>query len=551
MAKTMIARKTILIVLQNALGMLFGYIALKFIALELGPDEIGMVTFGFSVIALFSFISHLGYNNAHMKRISEGKDLGKCIGTFIAIKVGLTALMTAAVIIALTVFKQLYPAGLKDTNEAILYAMLGYFIFQSLASIPIATFDARAETSKSQIPYMVQHPFKLIGVLFVVFAAGPAAAGEFNTDPDVAFNLAMTYYFFVGIIVMVGAWALLLLYKYPISRPDKEIAKSYTKFALPVFLASIMAVLIMNTDRVMIGFFWNSTMVGEYFGVQKITEMILVVSVALGLLLFPIISKLSVNKDYEAMRKLIFSSERYTSMLVAPIMFFLFFFSRPVIHLLLSDDWLSADFTLSFLGIYAFIVSLNKPRVMLLLGLDRPDLTARVSIIMCVLNVTLNALFVPDWDWLRLELVIPGMITPSGLTHHIALNGHTGAAIATTLATLTGFLCYRYLTWRHVKASLYHGFTIKHIFASIIMVTVLILMARNIGMDRWYHLILFAVVGLAIYMAILYLMKELKKEDIRFYLSLMDPRAMKDYMKTELKEKDLKKAHDDLAREEE
>jgi len=333
MAKTMIARKSILIVLQNGLGMLFGYIALKFIALELGPDEIGMVTFGFSIIALFSFISNLGYNNAHMKRISEGKDLGKCLGTFIAIKVGLTALMTVAVLTTLTAFKHFYPAGLNDTNEAILYAMLGYFIFQSLASIPIATFDARAETSKSQIPYMLQHPFKLIGVLFVVFAAGPAAAGQFNTDANVAFNLAMTYYFFVGLIVLIGAWSVLLLYKYPISRPDMGIAKSYTKFALPVFLASIMGVLIMNTDRVMIGFFWNSTMVGEYFGVQKITEMILVVSIALGLLLFPIISKLGVKKNYEAMRKLIFSRERYTSMRVPPMMFFLFFFSRPVIHL--------------------------------------------------------------------------------------------------------------------------------------------------------------------------------------------------------------------------
>jgi len=200
---------------------------------------------------------------------------------------------------------------------------------------------------------------------------------------------------------------------------------------------------------------------------------------------------------------------------------------------------------------YAFIVSLNKPRVMLLLGLDRPDLTAKVSVVMCVLNVTLNFLFVPDWDWLRLELVVPGMITPSGLTHHIILNGHTGAAIATTIATFTGFLCYRYLTWRHFKARLYHGFTVKHIFASLIMVTVLIFMARTIGMDRWFHLVMFAVVGLVIYVAVLYLMKELKKEDIRFYLNLMDPRAMKNYVKTELKEKDLKKAQKDLAREEE
>jgi len=56
-------------------------------------------------VGLFNFIADLGFSSAHVKRISEGKDLGECIGTFATIKILLTVIMVALVIGGIAIWK--------------------------------------------------------------------------------------------------------------------------------------------------------------------------------------------------------------------------------------------------------------------------------------------------------------------------------------------------------------------------------------------------------------------------------------------------------------
>ncbi|HHH80248.1 MAG TPA: flippase, partial [Thermoplasmatales archaeon] len=77
----MIARKSALIIFTQIINALLGYTALKFIALYMQPWEYGVIGFAYGFVALFSVFGNLGFNAAHVKRVSEGKDLGKCVGT--------------------------------------------------------------------------------------------------------------------------------------------------------------------------------------------------------------------------------------------------------------------------------------------------------------------------------------------------------------------------------------------------------------------------------------------------------------------------------------
>jgi len=52
-----------------------------------------VIGFAISFLALFSVISKLGHPQAHIKRISEGKDLRSCIETFITIKIPIPVLI--------------------------------------------------------------------------------------------------------------------------------------------------------------------------------------------------------------------------------------------------------------------------------------------------------------------------------------------------------------------------------------------------------------------------------------------------------------------------
>jgi prolipoprotein diacylglyceryltransferase len=62
-------------------------------------------------------------------------------------------------------------------------------------------------------------------------------------------------------------------------------------------------------------------------------------------------------------------------------------------------------------------------------------------------------------------------------------------------------------------------------------------MGSLIPLVRWYHLLVFAGVGLGIYLGILFVLKEFKKQDLLFFLGILHPKEMLSYIKSELKEK--------------
>jgi O-antigen/teichoic acid export membrane protein len=540
----MIAKKSTLIVLQNLVGLLFGFITVKLVAVNMGKEVYGEMVTGLTIVSLFSYIAVIGYGNSHMKRISEGQDLGTCIGTFILIRVLTTALFVGTFLAALTVYTYIYPASLTDVSLGVILAILVYFVFVFLGTIPIVTFDARAETSKTQLANMSQHPFKLAAVIFVIMTATSLVRS--GQPHEAAYRLTWAFYTVGSIVTCLVAWSFFFYYKYPVKKPSWAMFKSYSSFAALTSISGLLGIIIMNADRVMLNHYWGIDAVGQYFGVQTFSNNLQVIPIAMTTILMPVISQLDVKKDTKAICRLLAQSERHISLLIAPITFFIFFFSRPIIKLMLADDWLAADFTLSFLAIVTFITALNSIRNTLLISVGRPDISAVVSIVIVTLNIVVNFLFIPNWSWFHPTLTIPYYLTPSGQTHVILLTSHTGAAVALIFANLIGFFLLRYVTWKCVKASIYHGVTVKHVFASVVMILPLIYFNRVYELTRWYDLIIYTILGLGIYLAVLYLIKEFKKCDVDFYLGLMNPKGMGSYISTELKEKNLKVAMDTM-----
>ena len=533
----MIAKKSTLMVIQSLMGMIFGFITLKYIALEIGTAAYGEMVLGYAVVSLFSFFANLGYGSSHVKRISEGKDLGECIGTFIVIRVATIALMSVAVVVSLAVWTWIYPNGMTDVSIAVILSVLVYFIILNLASIPTLTFDARAETSKTQIASMVQHPMKLAAVVFVIMMAGGVSSGISNDD--MAFRLTWAYYTIGMIGSTLIAWGMFVYYKYPVKKPTWKMVKSYTSFALLTSVAGLVSVIILNADDVMLGYYWTSSVVGEYTGVQSLTNMLTIIPWSVAGILLPVMSNLHYKKAKKAIVDLLKVCERHVSLLVAPITFFIFFFSRPIIHLLLSDKWYPADFTLSFLAIVIFITALNTIRNTMLQAIGRPGLTASIGILSVVINLVVNFLFIPDWSWFHPTLTIPGVITPTGVTHIVPLDKHTGAAVALIIGSLVNFVLLRYYSWKCIGGGLYHGVTVKHVAASTVMILPLIYLNRVYTLARWYDLFIYMLIGLGIYVLVLYLIKEFTKDDLKFYLDLLNPKGMGSYISAELKEKDL------------
>jgi len=355
----MIARKSAFIIGTQFFTRFLGWIGLIVLAKLWGgfaPEALGIIGFAMAFLAMFNIVADLGFSQAHVKRISEGKDLGACIGLYAAIKLILTSLMVTVVFAAVYIWKNFFDGGFTDaTTESIIIVFVVYYIFLNLAQIAIVTFQGRREIAKRQVTGIFENIVK-VPLIILVALAGVSIVGVVSIAPAVNWpnflqplqhfiaihaigSFAMAYVFSAATTFFVGIW---LLRKYPIKKPSFNLFKSYFSFALPIMLISVIGVISVNIDKIMIGYFWTSVEVGYYFTVQQILQIILVFSSAVGIVLFPTLSGHHASKNFEKIKETTHLAERYISMVTIPPIIFVIVFANPVINIMLSSAFLPA-----------------------------------------------------------------------------------------------------------------------------------------------------------------------------------------------------------------
>ena len=501
----MIARKSALIIFTQLLNGLLGYIALKFIALYMDPWEYGVIGFAYGFVSLFTIFGDLGFNSAHIKRISEGKDLETCIATFSTVKLFLAGLMSAIVIGSIIGWKFILHRGFESPyHEQVIYIMLTYFVLTILAQSFISTFVARREIAKSQIPYFIFTLVRVAGTITVaVLGLGV---------------LALAYTYVLGEIFHFSI-ALLFFRGYPVGRPSMGYFKEYVKFAIPISIATVSSIIMTNIDKVFIQLFWSATQVGEYFATFNLSRFLLIFSGAVSSLLFPTFSLHHSNNNLREIRNLTLKAERYLGMITFPIVTLLIALSYPVIHILLSDKYLPAIRVLQIMPLFVLIEVLSGPYTQQLSGMNMPKFVRNRILIMMITNVSLNLILIP-YDIKSIGLKLFGL-------------GMEGAAIATVVAYLAGLFYIRIVSWRvtGVKGSLS---IFIYALAATIMGVVLYYITLHFTIARWYHLLGISLVGLFIYFAILFVLKEFKKEDFDLFIDTLNIKKMLRYIKEEL-----------------
>ena len=501
----MIARKSALIVATQIINGLLGYIGLKFIAKYMQPWQYGIVGFAYGFVALFSIFGNLGFNAAHIKRVSEGKDLEECIATFATVKIILAGLMTGIVILSILIWKYVFGRGFETPlHEKAIYLMLSYFVLSILASIMTSTFTARKEIAKTRLPLFFYNLTRIAATIFVAF---------YNLGV-----LALAYTYIFGEIFHF-AFALFLFKGYPIGKPSLEYFKNYFSFAKPMAIATASSIIMTNIDKVFIQLFWSATQVGEYFAIFNLSRFIILFSGAIGTLLLPTVSEHHAKNNTEEIKRITTLSERYLSMIVFPIIAIMVVLAKPIIHMLLSDKYMPALHVLYILPLFVLLEALSRPYQSQLQGMNMPEYTRNRVFIMMLINVFLNLILIPR-DIRSLGIKLAGL-------------GAEGAAIATVISYFAGLVYIRFVSWRFtgIKGN---KRVLLHVIAAIPSGLVLYYISKYVSISRWYHLIAAGMFGIAIYFGILFLMREFKREEINFFMDTLNIRKMVKYIKEEL-----------------
>ncbi|MEM2258717.1 MAG: flippase [Candidatus Thermoplasmatota archaeon] len=491
----MIARKSALIILMQLTNAFLGYIALKFIAIYMQPWEYGVIGFAYGFVSIFSIFGDFGFNSAHIKRVSEGKDMEKCLSTFALTKLFLSFSMTFLVFLTIELWKFSGRGFESDAHEKALYIILFSFILSILSQIFTTTFNAKKEIAKQQLPNFASTLARCIATIFVAYYGLGV--------------LLLSYTYLIGSLFEFSTAIILFSYKF--GRASWEYFKSYYSFAIPVAIGSASSIIITNFDRVAIQIFYGAEEVGQYFAVSNLSRFLVLFISAVTSLLFPVISELYSKNNLEEIKRVTKISERYLSMIVFPIVATMIALSSAVIHILISDQYMPAIIVLRIFPIFLIIEALSMPYSTMLSGMDMPKYERNRLAIIAFSNVILNLILLPKV-------------------------GLAGGAMAIVFSYLGGLIYIRIISFRIAKTGLNYKIAV-HAISSIVSYITLFYIMKFFLIARWYHLLAFSLLGFLIYFFILFILREFKKEDFIFFLDALNPLKMIGYIKEEISNK--------------
>jgi len=500
-----ISRKVLLVMMSQGSSALLGIVSLPVIARYIPKADYGLVIFVFGLIGMLSFLADLGFSQAHVKRMTEGNDPGVCVGTFFTIKFILIGFLIAGTILLFIFWEKLLGYGYQSPATPIVARIiLGHYILLQLHQMFYATFQSKKQTALQEMPVLAMNATRFGAILFVAF-----------TGMGI-FALAGTY-FIAGAAGAIVASSIFLKHGVQIKKPSWEMIKSYTKFAMPLIIFTTMMTIALNTDKVMIQLFWDSVEVADYGMSQRIVTILLGLSAAVGTLLFPVISEAHAQGNMARIRKVTHSAERYLSLTILPIIVVFLAYPYEIFHII-GDQYLTAATILRIMTIYALVYVMFAIYIYQMNGLNRPGITAKVTLLVSLLNIGLNLILIPT----------------SIFGFPLAGWGIEGAGIATTASTVIGLVIIRYYSYKFAGMKTNNRLAL-HFLAAVLSIEVLLLLAKISPPDRIFLLAPYALAGLGIFAGALWFMGELTKKDIDFFLSTINPKEMLSYIWKEMK----------------
>jgi O-antigen/teichoic acid export membrane protein len=499
-----LARKSLLLFTVNMAGSVLGFLSTIVIARWMGAAALGTVGYLLGLLGLLAVLLDMGSGLAHLKRVSEtDQDPAPLIGTFLILRVALTALFLIAVLGLPLAKASLGQPLFSSRDEQYAYYMIAaFYVFHGLANVFLYTFEARLETAKETIPDFAG---SLLSFIAKVVVAG----------------------FGLGVVALSGAYwveqvtrlfmALLLFSGYHIARPRREHVLSYVRYTMPLTLNTALSLIVANVNPVLIGAFWTAEQVGYYTAVLGFGAVLDRVASTLMVLFFPQASSDAAQGRWDEIHRRFRVIERYMLTVLVPFGIALVFFSREVVIVALGSEFEPAIPILVALALNSILAAVFQPYRAVLCAIEKQGylVTSGVAGLTALLTVDL--------------LLVPRQVFGFSLS---GLAG-TGAAIALLAMTMSGGIVQVLATRRHVGIGLYRQ-AAWHLLAGAVMYGVMHICGRLAPRPFWLMLPLCALSGFGAYIVVLVLARQFGWADVKVFVNVFQPRKMAEYISAEL-----------------
>ena len=356
--------------------LIFPLITIPFVAKALGPQQLGIYLYSFSIVALFALVSNLGIMNYGNKAIAAVRDdKEKLAKTFTSLYL---------VSLCMTI-----PALLLYIGYCFLFvqANRGIFLLQSIFLLS-TLFDISWF-------YMGMEEFRVTIKRDVIIKSLTLAAILFLVRGQ---NSLVVY----TLVMSVGALVSQLVLWVPVHRYiaiTKVRAKECTQHLRPLFILFIpvIAVSVYTTlSVVLLGVLANVSEVGQYVTATRIMAVPLGLITAMGAVMLPRMSNIIANNDLLKMNNYIKKSMRFVLFLSLPICFGLLAVSSTLVTLIMGVNFAQAGVVLTIIApVVVFAAWANVVRTQYTIPAGKNGIYIRSTIVAAIVSLGLNLALIP------------------------------------------------------------------------------------------------------------------------------------------------------------
>jgi len=478
------------------LGLLAGII----VARIAGPQVLGTLAYGTSYVGLWAFMTGL-FGSAHIKLVSEGQDIGKCMSVFTRLFSGSIVVYFFVVIGVFLFQKYIFHVEFESgTQQAVILIILCATIFGGIYEFNSTIFTATMEQAKANFPLFIKSIAWQAGRIVVV-VLGFKAVGL------ATWNLVIT--------LLLLPLVFRLIKKYPDTGWDYQLFKRYISYSLPIFLIVVINSIIKYSDKLLLAYYTDTTQLGYYSAAYSIGGMILLVSVSIGNIFFPLFSSLLAKQDWTAVKQKIMQYEEFLSIFVFPLVCIIAIISAPFLTTVLGSRYEPSIEPFMIIAFATYIAVVGMPYGNTITGAGRFYLNVIINLIKLVVFV----------------LSITFFVSPRFLGL-----GATGLALNLLVINLITNLLYLYFSKRLSKLSF---FNFRNTFRYVMVFSVsFILYIHQDIFNEWFSL--WWIVIIPVYSALVYgmmfLLGLVNMEHFKKLADLINIRKVSSYVKGELGE---------------
>ena len=471
------ARDVLIIGVANALVALSSIILLPLITKTLGAHDYGIWAQVHVTMNLVVAFVGLGLPFAITRFLPAKTNRGEIREEFYSVLL-VVSLATAVVSIIVIVFAG-FIAGALFAGATDVVRITGLIILaSSLGQVFLSLFRAFRQMKEYAV-FIIANTYVQIGLIAYLVSHG------YGILSVVLAVLAVTTVILLVLLFSVRS-------QLGISRPRFHRIREYLSFGLPTIPGSISTWVVASSDRYVIGYFLGATSVGVYSAAYGIGNIIAMAAGVLVFVLPPTLSRLYDQGSMEEVKIHLRYSLKYLLALAIPFVFGSAVLAEPVLRLFSTAGIASEGYLIVplvalsalFWGIYVVVMHI-------LVLVKKMRILALIWGISALVNLGLNIAIVPRV-------------------------GILGAAITTLIAYGVALGLTTYYSFKEFRFPIDWRFVAKSLIASGAMSAAL----WAIAPEGTLATILTIVAGLAIYGAIVLLLKGFKKEEFKFFKEL-------------------------------